>query len=82
MKIYDIETIFLILYHKKIISLLKIIKMDNVKEVNKIRVGISQGDINGISYEIIIKTLFDNGISDICTPIVYGSQKIAAYFSL
>ena len=53
--------------------------MDNVKEVSKIRVGISHGDINGISYEIIIKTLFDNRISDICKPIVYGSQKIAAY---
>ena len=45
----------------------------------KIRVGISQGDINGISYEIIIKTLLDHRILEFCTPIVYGSSKVAAY---
>jgi 4-hydroxythreonine-4-phosphate dehydrogenase len=45
----------------------------------KIRVGITQGDINGISYEVIIKTLLDNRIFDICIPIVYGSPKVAAY---
>jgi 4-hydroxythreonine-4-phosphate dehydrogenase len=44
-----------------------------------IKVGITQGDINGISYEIIIKTLFDNRINDLCIPIVYGSAKVAAY---
>ncbi|MBE9469572.1 MAG: 4-hydroxythreonine-4-phosphate dehydrogenase PdxA [Bacteroidetes bacterium] len=46
---------------------------------HKIRVGISHGDINGISYEIIIKALLDNRIFDFCTPIVYGSSKVAAY---
>ncbi|MEA3444341.1 MAG: 4-hydroxythreonine-4-phosphate dehydrogenase PdxA [Bacteroidota bacterium] len=46
---------------------------------NKIVVGITQGDVNGIGYEIIIKTLLDNRIFDMCTPIVYGSPKIAAY---
>jgi len=45
----------------------------------KLKVGITQGDINGIGYEIIIKTLIDNRINDICTPIVYGSPKVAAY---
>ncbi len=45
----------------------------------KIRIGISQGDINGIGYEVIIKTLQDNRITEFCTPIVYGSPKIAAY---
>jgi len=44
-----------------------------------IKVGISQGDINGIGYEIIMKTLLDNRILEICTPIVYGSSKVAAY---
>jgi len=47
--------------------------------MEKIKVGITHGDINGISYEIIIKTLRDNRINEICTPIVYGSPKIAAY---
>ena len=42
----------------------------------KLRVGITQGDINGIGYEIIIKTLIDYRINDICTPIVYGSPKV------
>ncbi|MCK5822972.1 MAG: 4-hydroxythreonine-4-phosphate dehydrogenase PdxA [Bacteroidales bacterium] len=46
---------------------------------HKIRVGISHGDINGVSYEIIIKTLLDNRIFEFCTPIVYGSSKVAAY---
>lgn len=41
--------------------------------------GISQGDINGIGYEVIIKALMDNDINDICVPIVYGSPKVAAY---
>ncbi len=45
----------------------------------KIKIGISHGDINGISYEVIIKTLMDKRISDICTPIIFGSPKVAAY---
>jgi len=41
--------------------------------------GISQGDINGIGYEVIIKSLMDNMINEICVPVVYGSPKVAAY---
>ncbi|MFC2098907.1 4-hydroxythreonine-4-phosphate dehydrogenase PdxA [Bacteroidota bacterium] len=44
-----------------------------------IKIGITHGDINGISYEIIIKTLLDSRIFEICTPILYGSPKVAAY---
>jgi len=46
---------------------------------NKIRVGITQGDINGIGYEVIIKALMDPRILDVCTPVVYGSPKVLAY---
>lgn len=46
---------------------------------NKIKIGISQGDINGISYEVIMKTLIDPRIMEMCTPIIYGSPKVAAY---
>jgi len=46
----------------------------------KIKIGISIGDINGIGMEIIIKTFADNRMLDFCTPIVYGSTKIASYF--
>lgn len=44
-----------------------------------VKVAISHGDINGIGYEVIIKTLIDNRILELCTPVVYGSPKIAAY---
>ena len=40
---------------------------------------ITQGDINGIGYEVIIKALSDPAMNEICTPIVYGSPKVAAY---
>ncbi len=46
---------------------------------DKIVVGITQGDINGIGYEIIIKTLSDTRINELCIPVVYGSPKVAAY---
>lgn len=48
-------------------------------EDTKIRVGITQGDINGIGYEVILKTFADPLMSEMCTPIVYGSPKVAAY---
>ncbi len=47
--------------------------------MDKIRLGITHGDINGISYEVIIKTLMDKRITDLCVPILYGSPKVAAY---
>ncbi len=54
--------------------------MDTVQENNHpVRIGISHGDVNGISYEIIIKTLSDTRILDFFTPIVYGSSKVASY---
>lgn len=42
--------------------------------------GITHGDFNGISYEIIIKSLLDPRIFELCTPVVYGSAKIAGYY--
>jgi len=48
-------------------------------EKKAIIAGISQGDINGIGYEVIIKALMDSMINDICVPVVYGSPKVAAY---
>jgi 4-hydroxythreonine-4-phosphate dehydrogenase len=46
---------------------------------NKIIVGITHGDINSISYEVIIKALMDIRLLDSCIPVVYGSPKVAAY---
>ena len=50
-----------------------------MSERNKIRVGITQGDTNGIGYEVILKTFDNPEMFEICTPIVYGSPKAAAY---
>lgn len=50
-----------------------------MEEQNKPIIGITHGDINGISYEIILKALRDNRILDFCTPVIYGSPKVAAY---
>lgn len=44
-----------------------------------IRVGISHGDINGIGYEVILKAFADSRLAEMCIPIIYGSQKVAAY---
>ncbi len=46
---------------------------------NKIKVGITIGDINGIGLEVIIKTFANHDMLELCTPIVYGSSKIASY---
>ncbi|MCI1683343.1 MAG: 4-hydroxythreonine-4-phosphate dehydrogenase PdxA [Bacteroides sp.] len=48
-------------------------------ENNKIKIGITHGDINGVGYEVILKTFADANMLDLCTPIVYGSPKVAAY---
>ncbi|MDY0101680.1 MAG: 4-hydroxythreonine-4-phosphate dehydrogenase PdxA [Lentimicrobium sp.] len=47
---------------------------------NKPVIGITHGDINSISYEIITKALADNRIFDFFTPVVYGSSKVASYY--
>lgn len=46
----------------------------------KLTVGITQGDGNGIGYEVIIKALADERILDICTPVIYGSSKIYGFY--
>ncbi len=45
----------------------------------KLKIGISFGDINGIGIEVLLKVLVDNRILDLCTPIVYGSSKITSF---
>lgn len=47
--------------------------------MNKIRIGISIGDVNGIGLEVILKTLSHPQILHLCTPIVYGSSKVVSY---
>ena len=47
---------------------------------NKLRVAITHGDINGVGYEVIIKALSDQRMTEICTPVVYGAAKVSGYY--
>ncbi len=48
-------------------------------ENKKIRVAITHGDTNGIGYETILKAFEDPMMLELCTPIIYGSPKVAAF---
>ncbi len=47
--------------------------------MDKIKVGISIGDLNGIGPELIIKTLEHQGILKSCIPVIYASAKVISY---
>ncbi len=46
----------------------------------RLKIGITQGDPNGIGWEVILKALADPRMSELCTPIVYGSQATAEFY--
>ncbi len=46
---------------------------------DKIIVGISIGDLNGIGVEVILKTFQDRRMLDFCTPVIFGSTKVVSY---
>lgn len=46
----------------------------------KLKIGITQGDTNGIGWEVILKALCDPRMAELCTPVIYGSPKAAAYY--
>ena len=48
-------------------------------EERKLRVAITHGDTNGVGYELILKTFDDPTMMELCTPIIYGSPKVATY---
>src|SRR5688572_4267515 len=43
-------------------------------------IGISIGDLNGIGIELIIKTFSDQRIMELCTPVVFGSNKVINFY--
>lgn len=47
--------------------------------MEKFKIGITHGDINGVGYELILKTFQMEEMATLCTPIIYGSPKIATY---
>ena len=50
------------------------------KASNLPKIGLTQGDINGIGYEVILKVLADSRIFDSFIPIVYGQSKVFSYY--
>lgn len=50
----------------------------NKKE--KIIVGISIGDLNGIGSEIILKTFKDSRMLEFCTPVIFSSGKLMSFY--
>ena len=50
-----------------------------MEQEKKVRVAITQGDTNGVGYEVIFKAFEDPAMLELCTPIIYGSPKAAAY---
>ena len=47
---------------------------------NKITIGVSVGDINGIGTEVIIKTFDNPAMLELCTPVIFGSSKLISYY--
>ena len=43
-------------------------------------IGVSIGDINGIGIELVIKSFADSRILDICTPVVFGNNKVINFY--
>src|SRR4051794_15536359 len=48
----------------------------NIKPV----IGISCGDLNGIGIELIIKTFSDTRVLDLCTPVIFASNKVINFY--
>jgi len=52
----------------------------NKKQGSHFKVGITHGDFNGISYEVMINSLKDNRLIELFVPIIYGLSKVLAYY--
>ncbi len=50
------------------------------RDTERIKIGISCGDLNGIGLEVAIKTFLDPRISELCTPILYASKKVSSAY--
>ncbi len=44
------------------------------------KIGFTIGDVNGIGIEVLLKALSDNRILKLCTPIIYGSNRLISFF--
>ena len=46
----------------------------------RLKIGITQGDTNGVGWEVILKIFSDNRLTELFTPVIYGSSAAAAYY--
>ncbi|MBO5882025.1 MAG: 4-hydroxythreonine-4-phosphate dehydrogenase PdxA, partial [Alistipes sp.] len=46
----------------------------------RLKIGITQGDINGVGWEVILKIFADNRIAELFTPVIYGSSVAASFY--
>ena len=47
-----------------------------MKKQDKIKVGISVGDLNGIGIEVVLRTFEDSRMLEFCTPVIFASSKV------
>ena len=50
-----------------------------MKPAEKVKLGISIGDLNGIGSEIVLKTFDDSRMLDFCTPVIFASAKLITF---
>ena len=53
---------------------------DNTLSLPLPRIGLSQGDFNGIGYELMLKTFSDARMFETITPVLYGQSKVFSYY--
>ena len=46
---------------------------------NRLKIGITQGDTNGIGWEVILKTFADQRMCEMCIPRISGNEKAADF---
>ena len=51
-----------------------------MEKSEKIKLGISIGDFNGIGIEVVLKTFLDKRMLDFCTPIIFASTKLVTNY--
>ena len=47
---------------------------------NRIKIGVTQGDTNGIGWEVILKSFANPMVVELCTPVIYGNRKAAEFY--
>ncbi len=47
---------------------------------NRLKIAVTQGDTNGVGWEIILKIFADSRMCEVCTPVIYGSKSVAEHY--